>query len=90
MFKRKCKITFISHGATVHTMDGIICDTDKYPKINEFGEEEIAKVCEYLKCRAIVIQIDIFNVHYFRSFIGWILSSRIIKYWYAQHFVIQP
>ena len=48
MFKRKCKITFISHGATVHTMDGIICDTDKYPKINEFGEEEIAKVCEYL------------------------------------------
>ncbi len=53
MFKRKCKITFISHGATVHTMDGIICDTDKYPKINEFGEEEIAKVCEYLKCRAV-------------------------------------
>ena len=43
MFKRKCKITFISHGATVHTMDGIICDTEKYPKINEFGEEEIEK-----------------------------------------------
>ena len=53
MFKRKCKITFISHGATVHTMDGIICDTDKYPKINEFGEEEIDKVCEYLKSRAV-------------------------------------
>ena len=40
MFKRKCKITFISHGATVHTMDGIICDTEKYPKINEFGEKK--------------------------------------------------
>lgn len=53
MFKRKCKITFISHGATVHTMDGIISDAEKYPKLNEFGEEEIAKVCEYLKSRAV-------------------------------------
>ena len=53
MFKRKCKITFISHGATVHSMDGIICDTEKYPKINEFGEEEIEKVCEYLEKRAV-------------------------------------
>ena len=53
MFKRKCKITFISHGATVHSMDGIICDTEKYPKLNEFGEEEIEKVCEYLKNRAV-------------------------------------
>ena len=53
MFKRKCKITFITHGATVHSMDGIICDTEKYPKLNEFGEEEIDKVCEYLKNRAV-------------------------------------
>lgn len=53
MFKRKCKITFVSHGATVHSMDGIICDTEKYPKLNEFGEEEITKVCEYLKNRAV-------------------------------------
>ncbi len=53
MFKRKCKITFISHGATVHSMDGIICDTEKYPKLNEFGEEEIEKVCGYLENRAV-------------------------------------
>lgn len=53
MFKRKCKITFVSHGATVHTMDGIICDTEKYPKLNEFGEEEIEKVCGYLENRAV-------------------------------------
>ena len=53
MFKRKCKITFISHGATVHTLDGIICDTEKYPKLNEFGEEEIEKVCEILSNRAV-------------------------------------
>ena len=53
MFKRKCKITFVSHGATVHTMDGIICDTEKYPKLNEFGEEEIEKVCHTLENRAV-------------------------------------
>lgn len=53
MFKRKCKITFIAHGATVHSMDGIINDTLKYPKLNEFGEEEIEKVCEFLKQREV-------------------------------------
>ena len=49
MFKRKCKITFISHGATVHTMDGILSDTEKYPKLNEFGEEEIEKAYEIME-----------------------------------------
>lgn len=53
MFKRICKITFISHGATVYSLDGIINDTLKYPKINEFGEEEIDKVCEYLQKRGV-------------------------------------
>ena len=53
MFKRKCKITFISHGATVHTMDGIISDSEKFPKINDIGEEEIEKVCEYLTKRGV-------------------------------------
>ena len=53
MFKRNCKITFVSHGATVHTLDGIICDTEKYPKLNEFGEEEMEKVCGYLENRAV-------------------------------------
>ena len=53
MFKRKCKITFITHGATVHTMDGIISDSEKFPKINDIGEEEIEKVCEYLTSRGV-------------------------------------
>ncbi len=53
MFKRICKITFITHGATVHSVDGIINDTLKYPKLNEFGEEEIEKVCEYLEKRGV-------------------------------------
>ena len=53
MFKRKCKITFIAHGATIHTVDGIINDSEKYPKLNDIGEEEIENVCEYLNNRAV-------------------------------------
>ena len=53
MFKRICKITFITHGATVYTMDGIISNTVKYPKLNDAGEEEIEKVCEYLEKRGV-------------------------------------
>lgn len=53
MFRRKCKITFIAHGATVYSQDGIVNDTLKSPKLNEFGEEEIEKVCEYLRKRAV-------------------------------------
>ena len=53
MLKRKCKITFITHGATVYTMDGIISDADKFPKLNDVGEEEIEKVCEYLIKRGV-------------------------------------
>lgn len=53
MFKRKCKITFITHGATVHTMDGILSDAEKYPKINDIGVEETERVCEYLKKREV-------------------------------------
>ena len=53
MSKRICKITFITHGATVYTMDGIINDKLNYPKLNEIGEEEIEKVCEYLRHRGV-------------------------------------
>ena len=53
MFKRKCKITFITHGETVYTANGIINDNVKNNKINEAGEEEIAGVCNYLKARGV-------------------------------------
>ena len=53
MFKRICKITFITHGATVHSMDGIISTSLKSPKISDYGEEEIDKVCEFLQKRGV-------------------------------------
>lgn len=54
MFNRKCKITFISHGATVYSEENRICtDKDNYPPLNDAGEEEIEKICEWLKKREI-------------------------------------
>ena len=53
MLKRKCKITFISHGETVYSQEGRISDSEKYPPLTENGQEEIEKVCEYLKKRGI-------------------------------------
>jgi len=53
MFKRICKITFISHGATVYSTAGIIGCGLKYPKLNDLGEDELEKVCEYLEKRGV-------------------------------------
>ena len=53
MFNRKCKITFICHGATVHSEENRLSDNGNYPPLNDAGEEEIEKICEWLKKRAI-------------------------------------
>lgn len=53
MFKRICKITFIAHGATVYSQEGIINDSLKYPKLSDIGVEETEKVCEYLQKREV-------------------------------------
>ena len=53
MFNRKCKITFICHGATVYSEENRISDNGNYPPLNEAGEEEIEKICDWLKKRAI-------------------------------------
>ena len=54
MFKRICKITFISHGATVYSQEGIINDNIKSPKLNDLGECEIEKICGILKERGVL------------------------------------
>lgn len=53
MLKRKCKITFVAHGATIHSQEGIISDSEKYPPLSKHGVEEIQKICEYIKKRGI-------------------------------------
>lgn len=53
MFNRKCKITFIAHGATIFSEENKISDKDNYPPLTDAGEEEIEKICQWLKARAI-------------------------------------
>lgn len=52
-FNRKCKITFISHGATIHSEEGRFSDLLNYPPLSELGVEEVQNVVSYLKARGI-------------------------------------
>ena len=53
MFNRKCKITFICHGATINSEEERLSDKENYPPLSDAGEEEIEKICEWLKKRGI-------------------------------------
>lgn len=52
-FNRKCKITFICNGATIFSEDDRFTDLENYPPLNDAGQEEIEKICEFLKRRGI-------------------------------------
>ena len=52
-FKRKCKITFVCHGATIYSEEGRFSDAENYPPLSEFGEEEMLSVAKYLKDRGV-------------------------------------
>lgn len=52
-FKRKCKITFICHGATIYSEEGIFSDAENYPPLSELGVEEMDTLTKYLKARGV-------------------------------------
>ncbi len=52
-FSRKCKITFICNGSTVYSEDDRFTDAESYPPLNDAGQEEIEKICEYLRERGV-------------------------------------
>ncbi len=52
-FNRKCKITFIAHGATIYSEEGRFSDSLNYPPLSEFGVEEMTNVINYLKERGV-------------------------------------
>ena len=52
-FSRKCKITFISHGATIYSEEGRFSDNPNYPPLSDLGVEETENLVKYLKTRAI-------------------------------------
>lgn len=52
-FHRKCKITFICHGATIYSEEGRFSDAENYPPLSELGVEEIEILTRYLKARGV-------------------------------------
>ncbi len=52
-FNRRCKITFISHGATIYSEEGRFSDNPNYPPLSDLGVEETENLVKYLKARAI-------------------------------------
>lgn len=52
-FKRKCKITFICHGATIYSEEGRFSDAQNYPPLSDSGIEEMKNLIEYLKNRGV-------------------------------------
>lgn len=83
MFNRKCKITFISHGATVYSDENRISDGEKYPPINEIGIEEIENICLWLKKRGIKN-----DVIYSSSALRTIQTARMVSKVYRKDFEI--
>ncbi len=55
LFKRKCKITFIRHGATINTEENRLFDDETYPAINAAGREEMEKISEWVKEKGLKI-----------------------------------
>ena len=53
MIKRRCKITFISHGATIYSEEGRFSDAQNYPPLSEGGVEEMKNLVDYLKARGV-------------------------------------
>lgn len=53
LFDRKCKITYIAHGATIYSDEFRFSDAEHYPPLNEAGYEEVNKICEFLKQRGV-------------------------------------
>lgn len=55
LFKRRCKITFIAHGATINTEENRFFDDEKYPAINANGKVEMEKIAYWVKNKGLKI-----------------------------------
>lgn len=52
-FHRKCKITFVCHGATIYSEEGRFSDAENYLPLSELGVEEIEALTKYFKARGV-------------------------------------
>ena len=74
LFKRKCKITFIRHGATINTEENRLFDDESYPAINSNGRDEMEKISEWVKNKGLKI-----DKIYSSSALRCVQSTRILS-----------
>jgi len=78
MFKRKCKVILIRHGATIYSEQRRLYDTEEYPPINQKGKDEMENITDWLVSR---------NVHvdaiYSSSSLRAVQSARILSKHYG-------
>ena len=73
LFKRKCKITFIRHGATINTEENRLFDDESYPAINANGKDEMEKIAQWIKNKGLKV-----DAIYSSSALRTVQSARII------------
>ena len=83
LFNRKCKITFISNGATINTEENRFFDDENFPSLNENGRDEIENIAKWLDEKALKI-----DKIYTSSATRCIQSARIISETINQEFEI--
>lgn len=83
LFKRRCKITFIAHGATINTEENRFFDEEKYPAINANGKVEMEKIAHWVKNKGLKI-----DKIYSSSALRTVQSARILSEICNQEFEI--
>ena len=53
LFRRKCKITFIRHGATINTEQNRLFDDESYPALNSKGRAEMQKIAKWIRSKGL-------------------------------------
>ncbi|MCD7878446.1 MAG: phosphoglycerate mutase family protein [Candidatus Gastranaerophilales bacterium] len=74
IFNRKCKITFICHGATINTEENRFFDNEAFPPLNGTGRVEAEKIANWVNNKG--LKID--NI-YVSSALRTVQSARIIS-----------
>lgn len=82
-FNRKCKITFVKHGATINTEENRFFDNENFPAINETGKHEMELISRWIVNRGLKV-----DKIYTDSALRCVQSARILANTSKQDFEI--
>ena len=83
MFKRKCKVILIRHGATIYSEQRRLYDNEDYPPLNQKGKIEMENLLKWLKLKSTHVD-EIYTSSSLRA----IQSARILSKEYNMDYKI--